>query len=406
VDAVLGFATTRTTVGFVLIEGLPADGATVDSGTFRVPTAGGVAAFCSGDQVAAYKQMAARVWLRMRTIAATHRVRCVGVTWSDDADQEAVLLRKSLADAGLGNVVAVGLSDVGDALATASGYEKTAVCVIEPEVAIAFAADAHGADAHGAPKIVKHVRGSADGLVRWLTEILDHDDWRAESLVVAGSDSDREAITSQLKRTLPVPVFGAEQTQSALALGAAHACADDTEFTDSETSQDSGERRLSNPLRWSLSHPRAVLLAGALALVVLVSLGLGPPLVSNKPTGPAGDPQVPNTLGGSPAVQTVAPSVAPVAPPVQQVQDPGADTPLAPAPRVTPPVAVDIAPTRGVPEQPASLPTAAPQGPVPQQPAAPPPPQVNQVPPAVPEAPPDGQPPPRSNCFLLCGIAI
>ena len=34
-------------------------------------------------------------------------MRSVGVTWSDDAEPEALLLRKSLTDAGLGNLVTV-----------------------------------------------------------------------------------------------------------------------------------------------------------------------------------------------------------------------------------------------------------------------------------------------------------
>jgi hypothetical protein len=411
----------------------------VECGTFLVHSG---TAFCANDadeQVDAYGQMANRVWLQMRTIAATDRVRSVGVTWSDDAEREALVLRKSLADAGLDNVVAVGQSDAGHALATASGYEKTAVCVIEPEVVTAFAVDTHGA-----PKIAKQVRGNADSLIRWLTEFFDRDAWHAEGLVVAGSDSDRDAITSQLKQGLPVPVFTPAQALSALALGAARASTHGTEFTGSESAPQSDEQSFNHRRPWSLSHTREILLAGVLALVVFLSLGVGPPLVSNKRPGPAVQPQVANTSGGSPAGQSVAP---PVATPVQQLGGPSADTPLAPAPAATPPVAVDVSPpaglvpespagrvpesparsvpqpparsvpqppARSVPEPPGSLPTAAPAAPAPQQPAAPtpqqpaapPPPVSNQAPPAVPEPPTDSPPAPRSNCVLLCGFAL
>ncbi|HUO39929.1 MAG TPA: hypothetical protein VMU34_19740 [Mycobacterium sp.] len=360
-DAMLGFATTRTTVGFVLVEGSEADGAAVECGSFRVQTAGGATAFHADEQVDAYKQMANRVWLRMRTIAATRRVRSVGLTCSDDAGREASLLRESLTDAGLGNVVAVGLPEVANALARVSGYEKTAVCVSEPETVAASV---------GAVT-VRQVRGGADELIRWLCEVFDQDDWNADGLIVAGPD----AITSQLRQSLPVAVCAPEQALSALALGAAQAAADSQ-----SAKQSVRERR-----PWSLSHTRAMLLTGVLALIVLLSLGVGPPPAQNKAPTPAGDPQVANTSGRPPAVAPVTPSVAT---PVQQVQAPPADPPLAPAPQDTPPA-------RSVPKPPASLPTTVPDQP---PPPVPPPPELSQVPPAIPTPPPD--------CLLLCRIAI
>ena len=399
VEAVLGCATTRTTVGFVLVEGLRADGATIHSDAFQVHTRGGFTAFDACEQEDAYEQLANRVWLQMRTIAAAHRVRFVGATWSHDADREAKLLRDSLTDAGLDNVVAVGLPDAGNALATAVGYEKTAVCVIEPQMTTAFVVDLHGQK-----KIVRHAGGDGDGHIRWLTEILDGDDWHAEGLVVAGSDRDRDAVTSQLAQALPVPVVAPARAQLALALGAALAAAHDTESTDAEAAPKAGGHDFRHRPRWPVSHPRAMLLTGLLALMVLLSLGLGPPLISDKPPAATDHPQVANTSGRSPAVHPVAP---PVPTPVQHIQPPPADTPLAPAPQITPPVAVDVSPpASAVPEPPVRLPTVVPDGPAPQQPGTPPPPELNQPPPPIPDPPSDGQAPPRPNCFLLCGTAI
>lgn len=396
-DAVLGFATTRTTLGFVVVERLRGGDPAVRCGTFRVHTHGRLTGFSVGDQADAYQHMANRVRLRMHRIAATHRVRSVGVTWSGDAEPEALLLRESLTDAGIGNIFPVGLSDAANALATASGYEETAVCVIEPEMVSVFVPDAH--DARNS---IRRVPDSADGLIRWLTEIVDRDDWHAEGVIVAGPDTDRDVIASQLTQILPMPVFSSQRTQSALALGAAHASARGTKA--SKPARKSDQRSCAHSRPWSRSHPRALLLAAVLALAVLLPLGLRPALQSHRPPGPADNPHVANTPERSPAGQPVAP---PAAPSVQQVQAPSADSPLAPAPRATPPAPVDVSPPAvSVPRPPANLPTRAPDEPAPQEPATPPPPEFTQVPGPVPDPPTDSAPPSPPDCVLLCRIAI
>ncbi len=70
------------------------------------------------------------------------RLKSIGVTWSDDADVEASLLMQSLTESGFGNVVPIRLPEATEALARGMadviGYRTSAVCVIEPDTAIAL----------------------------------------------------------------------------------------------------------------------------------------------------------------------------------------------------------------------------------------------------------------------------
>ena len=114
-DAVLGLSVTPSAVGLVLVEGLDADGATVDRDAFEVRSRGHSTALQTSEKAAA-------AVLRSEAIAATHghRLHSIGVTWSDDADAEASLLLKSLTDSGFANVMAVRLPDATAALARGS----------------------------------------------------------------------------------------------------------------------------------------------------------------------------------------------------------------------------------------------------------------------------------------------
>ena len=98
-DAVLGLSMTPTTVGFVLVEGQDADGATIDRDAFAVKADGRVNAVDTSRQ-------AATAVRRTNALAAArgHRLHSIGVTWSDDADAEAALLLESLTESGFDNV--------------------------------------------------------------------------------------------------------------------------------------------------------------------------------------------------------------------------------------------------------------------------------------------------------------
>ena len=98
VDAVLGLSMSPTTVGFVLVEGQDADGATIEHDAFAVTTT--VGPMLSANAIAA---------------ARGYRLQSIGVTWSDDAGAEAALLLESLNDSGFDNVVPVRLPEATDA---------------------------------------------------------------------------------------------------------------------------------------------------------------------------------------------------------------------------------------------------------------------------------------------------
>src|SRR5215213_1032496 len=113
-------------------------------------------------------EQAAAAVLRSEALAATrgHRLRSIGVTWSDDADTEASLLLKSLTDSGFENVVPVRLPEATEALARGIaeviGYGTTAVCVLEPETVMTLIV--HGRDG-SVQTAVNHVVVTEEDLI-------------------------------------------------------------------------------------------------------------------------------------------------------------------------------------------------------------------------------------------------
>ena len=221
-DTVLGLSVTPTAVGWVLAEGHGADGAILDHHELQLqdhPQDGrqsgqGVRAVNTAEQVASEVLRARDV-----AIADNHRIRVVGVTWSDEASAQAALLLEALTDAGLDNVVPVRLLDAVETLAQAIapviGYEQTAVCILEREWATVVMVDTHDGETQTA---VKHVRGGFDGLTSWLTGMFDRSPWRPGGVVVVGSEGDVNDFSWQLEKVLPVPVFA--QTMAQVTVGA------------------------------------------------------------------------------------------------------------------------------------------------------------------------------------------
>ena len=174
---------TPTTVRFVLVEGQDADGATMERDAFAVHNDG------PADALHTSKQTAAAV-RRTKALAAArgHRLHSIGVTWSDDADTEASLLLESLSDSGFDNVVAVRLPEATDALARGiaevTGYEFTAVCVIEPETVMVLVVN----DRDGAVQTaVNQAIADNEDLIGWLSAVFARVEWAPEALVVVGS---------------------------------------------------------------------------------------------------------------------------------------------------------------------------------------------------------------------------
>ena len=399
-DAVLGLSMTPTAVGLVLVEGHEADGPTMDREAFPVHASD------RDNSVHTSKQAAAAV-RRTQTLANArgHRLHSIGVTWTDDAETEASLLLESLTESGFDNVVPVRFPEATDALARGiadvTGYETTAVCVIEPETVIVLVV--HTPE-DAVQRAVNQALDSDDSLIEWLTAVFERTDWPPEALVLVGSAGDLGALMPRLEEALAMPVFAPAEAQLALARGAALASAQRVEFTfaafDNHLDDDAVERR-----RWPLSHVGAVtvLVAAVLTFVVSGSVAVGLQLTSRE-TGPAEPQRAADTSATPAAVHPGPPTLTqlplsvpaaapPVAPPPAEL--PVSDVPLAPPPAepLDPPV-VSV-PDIDVPaaEPPAELPAAEPVAPVLQEPIAPapllppppvqaptPPPPVAQVP--------------------------
>jgi hypothetical protein len=216
-ETVLGLSITSTSVGWVLVDGSAAGGATLDHDAFDV------------DANTDTSQHAVAVRGAQAIAAATGDVvRSIGVTWSGDVEAEAKRLLASLSEAGYDNLVEVPLSTAAQAWAQVVGgdlgCEKTALCVIEPATVTVLALDTGDGAVQTA---VTHTResASADGLGHWLTEVFDRHHLEPENLLVVGSRSDLDALADSLEAALPMPVISTTEAQLVLARGAAIAAA-------------------------------------------------------------------------------------------------------------------------------------------------------------------------------------
>lgn len=387
-DTVLGLSMTPTTAGWVLVEGHDADGPILDHDDIRVRTAGGVRAVHTADRVAAAVLGAERN-------AADHdsRLHLVGVTWSDDAAAEAALLVESLTGAGFDNVVPVRLLEAVDELARGialiTGYERTAVCVLERESATVVLV---GIDADGTRTTTKQVSGGARGLIRWLTTMFDRSRWQPDGVVVVGAGRELDAVTRHLEDALPVPVLTRAGAESALARGAALASVKRTQFTYARavtTRPDRSAGRVRSRPR-SYAGGLAMLGAGAATLVASLSLAVGLRLDPHNGPGPL--ERAAYTSSTPAAAEAVGPAELPSA----GLATAPAKTPSAPPPAEEPPSASPPSEPpneltdRPAYETPVGLPAAEPVSPPPQQPPRRQPQGPAEA--APPASPPDSQP--------------
>ncbi|MHA7653541.1 DUF7159 family protein [Mycobacterium sp. ML4] len=287
-DTVLGLSVTPTTVGWVLAEGHGADGAILDHRELPLQDS---LQNSHGVRVVSTAQQVTDEVLRAREIAVAdnHRLRMVGVTWSDEAAAQAALLLEALTDAGFDNVVPVRQLDAVETLAQAIapviGYEQTAVCILEREWATVVMVDTHDGETRTA---VKHVRGGYDGLTSWLTGMFDRSTWRPGGVVVVGSQTDANDFSWQLERVLPVPVFAQTMAQVTIARGAALAAAHTTEFTDDELVADLAPPVAVAPVRSrQYAGAATTLVAAAVTFVASVSLAVGLQLTPGKDSAPS-----------------------------------------------------------------------------------------------------------------------
>jgi hypothetical protein len=320
-DTVLGLSMTPTTVGWVLVDGQDADGATLDREEFTVRRRRG------GVRVVNTSAQAAQAVLRLQTTAEAHgqRFRGIGVTWSDDAAAEAALLLESLTGAGFDNVVPVRFLHAAELLARGIGpivgSEHPALCVIEPGLATVVMAAGCG---EGDPATAQRAVADREDLVGWLATLFGPGGWRPEVLVVAGSGTGLDALAARLEARLAIPVFAQSGAQLALARGAALASGPGAELSDAapDEAAPDPEVRPARSQRLSYAGALTMLVAGVLTFVVSLSIALSLQLTPATDSLPAGQ------VAEAPAASAVAHAGASaVAPAPAEIPAPPADAP-------------------------------------------------------------------------------
>ncbi|ANW64876.1 hypothetical protein BCA37_15945 [Mycobacterium sp. djl-10] len=368
-DTVLGVSVTPTNVRSVLVEGRCADGATLDHDEYDVFDEVGSALKQARDEAEADDQF----------------VASIGVTWSDDAELEASVVLDAMARAGLTGVSAVPLSEAVEALANSIGrvigYQRTALCVVEPDTAALAVVDA---GEESVDVLISHAIDTEGALIDWVGAALAQDA-RPEGLFMVGSVPGLRDTATTLEAELELPVFNPPEAELALAHGAALASADggmvsfgvDAPFDVDVPVLPTTRRR--NPV----TAPLTLLVAGAVTFVVSLSVAVGDQLAPD-PVNTASVEKVQQTR----AVPQARPTPPPAAPPAEAPAPPAvapvvAEQVLPPVEALPPPPPPEAAAPEFVPEY---VPEYVPEAPAP-PPAAvlpPPPPPVYQSP-VVPE---------------------
>lgn len=410
-DVVLGVSMTPTTARLVLVEGAGADGRIVDTDTIVVS---------EGEGTTSEQVLSAIVGTRDGMIDSGHNLISTGVVWSDHA--EAAELRDSLASRGIDGVEFFSALHAGGALAKAAssvtGYEKSALLVIEPEnatLAVVDSADGSIVGLASEPLIT----GVTPGVLANLVNPLKGKENAPDGVFLLGLGTDVSDLAESLGDVIALPVNAPDQPELALARGAALASAQEPNF-EASTALLGQAYSLEGPTGVGFVHPDAVtegaeeaktelrefgdfddqpaerkpfLLVGAPLLLVfgICSIALAVSLTvtvrSTVDQGPSSPDRavvqnpVQNPLPAE-APQQAAPPAAPVeapAPaaspaPVQQVVAPQHNP--APAPKQIAPAPVQAAPQAPAPVPEAPPPAPAAPAPVPEEqpaPAAPPP---------------------------------
>jgi uncharacterized membrane protein YgcG len=403
VDIVLGVSMTPTTVRMVLVEGEKADGPIVDHDTFDVTAVDGTATSAS----AAEQVADAILGTKESSAAGGHHLKSIGVTWSDHA--EASILRDTLAARGIDDVMFVSDGHAAGALAQAAGravgYATTALLFIDRDTATLSVVRT---DDGSVVKVLSRSLHSDDAMAV-LTEMaaaVDAQDSPPQGMFVVGSGVDVTSVKAHLATLVSLPVSAPDESELALARGAALASASAPAFEATTVglaySQDpdgttagnaypglaAAETQLApvggEPVDYAAqtdmepipaeegrkpfllvgSALTSIFVVGVVALVISLAVSIRP-TVDQRPT-PGPNAIVPSTVAPAPA-------------PVQQAQQPVAPPP--PAETIKPPVPVAV--------QEAPAPQQAPrQVFVEQAPAPQAPPPAPAAPPPAPEAPP------------------
>ncbi len=225
-DIVLGVSMTPTTVRMVLVEGARADGRTVDHDVFDIMGADGTANSNASDQV-----IAAILGTQQSALAGGHRLITTGVTWGDH--DEAAALREGLAARGIEDVTLVSNLHAAGALAQAAGraigYDRTALMFVERDTAtVSVVQTGDGSIV----KVLSRSLHSADAMavLAGMVTSLEGQDVRPEGVFVVGSGVDVTSVKEHLEHLVSVPVSAPDDSEMALARGAALAAASSPRF--------------------------------------------------------------------------------------------------------------------------------------------------------------------------------
>lgn len=388
---------TSAAVRLVVVEGATGDGATIGHATSDVPTVRAVAAASAEEVVNAVLGRDAISPL------TDNRLLSVGITWSDDAADDALTVLEALAESGFDNVVSVCQSEAADALATGihglGAYDDVAVCIVEPDEAYVAIANRRGVHVED---IDRDLEGrNADELAHSIGRRLHVGAWAPEAILVLGSAGDLEWVVASLGYGTPAPVVSAAEAGLALARGAALASARAMSAMESSLVPEAPITGLiPSPDEFLLTSTRrpwskkkvgtltGVLVAAGLTFVVSLSMALGVDLTPESETAVAEQKPIANKSAKIEEAPKVAPpAVAPPAPQAPPVLDIG---------RPVTPDAVPLQPA-SIPEPPP--PAFVPPAPPPEAPPAvvyEPPPVVAPIPPPAvggPDVPPNYVPP-------------
>ncbi|MGH3559049.1 MAG: DUF7159 family protein [Mycobacterium sp.] len=230
-DIVLGVSMAPSTVRMVLVGGENADGAIVDQDNFEISANGDTANYAATDQV-----ISAILGTREGAAEGGYHLASTGVTWNDQV--EAAALRDALAARKIENVMLVSAFLAAAALAqtvgNATNYARTALLFIEPDtatLAVVDSADGSIADVHRQP-----LPDDDDEAVAELTKLASAADAleaRPDGLFVVGSGVDVALIRPALQAATSLPISAPEESDMALARGAALASANAPLFASS-----------------------------------------------------------------------------------------------------------------------------------------------------------------------------
>ncbi|KUI28519.1 hypothetical protein AU196_09005 [Mycobacterium sp. IS-1742] len=412
-DIVLGVSMTPTTVRMVLVEGVKADGVTVDHDVFDINAVEGSATSSAADQV-----VAAVLGTQESAAAGGHHLRSVGVAWSDHAS--AAALRDTLTARGIEDVMLVSeghaAASLAQAVGRAVGYATTALFFIDRDTATLSVVQT---DDGSVTKVLSRSLHSTDAMAV-LTEMaaaVDAQDSPPQGMFVVGSGVDVGEVKAHLGRLLSLPISAPDEPELALARGAALASAHAPDFEASTVglaySQDPEDGTTAGsayaafgaaatqmaPVSSAAAAPpmvfaepdavptpaddenrkpfllvgsalSSIFVVGVVALVISLAVNIRP--TADQRPSPAEAAIVPSAEAPRPAPAPEArPVVAPPAPPAETIKAPVPVVREAPAPVPAAPRTVYVEKVP-VPAAPAPAPAPVPAAPPAPVPAAPP----------------------------------